>query len=64
MMVFQIYQRGKLFNPMIFDKNPKLKTNKNKISLDEIEVWGDSEDSSGILVSGDARENPAGRSQS
>lgn len=48
---------------MIFDKDPKLKTNKNKISLDEIEVWGDSEDSSGVLVSGDAREKPAGRAQ-
>ena len=49
---------------MIFYKEPKLKTNKNKILLDEIEGWGDSEGSSGFLVLGEAREKPARKSQS
>ena len=41
---------------MLFYKDPKWKTNKNKISLDEREVWGDSEGSYGVLVLGKARE--------
>lgn len=49
---------------MLFYKDPKWKTNKNKISLDEREVWGDSEGSSGVLVLGKAREKRVGKSLS
>ena len=37
---------------------------KTKNSLDEIDEWGDSEGSSGVVVSGEAREKPVGKSLS